>query len=292
MAEPDPVLPKTIGDWTRSLSPDVVTAENIFDYMNGAGELYLGYRFYRCDVYEYKSPTQKNILVEMYIMESSDDAFGLLSLDWGGEIVDGSAWPSALYGEGLLRLWTDNIYTRIMATQETPESREAVLSIGQAVAEGRKNPPAPEIVRKLPDSPMTSWDLRRDRTSFFRTHLVLNSLYYLSHQNILDLDLNSQGVYALYEKRETREKKSRIHMLRVEYKDKKSAGEALARFHEAYLPEHPFPPDTSAPGEIAGVFSVEDGWMAYACREDCIVLAFQCPDRKTARAITERRDPE
>ena len=38
-------LPKTIGHWTRPESPRVINSANIFDYMNGAGELYLGYRF-------------------------------------------------------------------------------------------------------------------------------------------------------------------------------------------------------------------------------------------------------
>jgi hypothetical protein len=55
--------------------------------MNGAGELYIGYRFRHLDVYEYTSGSEENILVELYYMETPDDAFGLLSLDWGGESV-------------------------------------------------------------------------------------------------------------------------------------------------------------------------------------------------------------
>ena len=38
-------LPKTIGVWTRPDTPRVIDSGNIFEYMNGAGELYLAYRF-------------------------------------------------------------------------------------------------------------------------------------------------------------------------------------------------------------------------------------------------------
>ncbi len=46
-------LPKTIGVWTRQDSVQRVDSKNIFKYMNGAGELYLAYRFNHLEVYEY-----------------------------------------------------------------------------------------------------------------------------------------------------------------------------------------------------------------------------------------------
>ena len=66
MTESKPVLPKTVRDWSRPDSPRLVNAKNIFDYMDGAGELYIGYRFRHLEVYEYKTESQKNILVELY----------------------------------------------------------------------------------------------------------------------------------------------------------------------------------------------------------------------------------
>ncbi len=289
MTEPKPILPKIVGLWTRPDSPKVVTAKNIFDYMNGAGELYLGYRFGHCDVYEYKAESQKEILVELYFMKTSDDAFGLLSLDWGGEAVeDEFDWPKVLYGEGLLRLWSGNIYARVMATQETAESKEAVLSIGRAIVKGRKNLPGPKLMKRFKDTLFSDWDLRRDRVSFFRTHLVLNSLYYLSHQNILDLDLACEAVTALYENKESPGEKTRIQVFLVKYPDPTRAEEALTHFHEAYLTEHPFSAKKGSSGEIGAMFSIEDGWMAYMLQDKSIAFVFECPDRETARAIIKQ----
>lgn len=294
MKEFKPVLPKAMGLWTRPDSPRVVNAESIFDYMDGAGELYIGYRFDHLESYEYKAKAQKNILVELYFMKSADDAYGLLSLDWGGKPVeldpsaqekaspDNFLWPRALYGEGLLRIWSDNIYARIMAYLETAESKEAVLSLGRAVVKGRKNPPPPQLLVHLPSSFQPDWKLLQDRVSFFRNHLVLNSIYYLSQENILDLDLSTEAVTALYEREDPPEGRARIRFLQVKYPDQKQASKALAHFHKAYLPEHPYQK------EKVKAFHVEDGWLGYRHKNRTLSFIFECPEQETVRTIMDQ----
>jgi len=292
-----PILPKTVGIWTRPDSPQIVTSKDIFDYMDGAGELYLAYRFDRLEVYEYKAQDQKDILVELYSMKTSDDAFGLLSLDWGGESVklnpasregngsDDSKWPKALYGKGLLRLWSDNLYVRVMATQETSESKKAVLALGRLITKDRKNFPPPKLMGKLPDSFEPNWALRRERASYFRSHMVLNSLYYLGHENMLDLDLNSEAVTAPYEKKDSSADLQRIQFLLLEYAESERAKNALAHFHRVYLPEHPFPEQSDFSQKVVNIFPIEDGWLGYRLKENTLAFVFECPDQKTARAI-------
>ncbi|MFC2165861.1 DUF6599 family protein [Acidobacteriota bacterium] len=300
MTESKPTLPKTVGLWTRPESPQIITAENIFDYMNGAGELYVGYCFDHLEAYEYAAEDQKEILVEIYFMKTSDDAFGLLSLDWGGEPLDlnqatlekspsvQSEWPRALYGKGLLRLWSDSIYARIMAYQETPESREAVLAIGQIIAKDGMNSPSPELMKSPPDAFQSEWKLIKDRVSFFRTHLVLNSLYYLGHENMLDLDHASEAVTASYEKKDSSGSRSRIRFLKVKYPDPNKAHNALAHFHKSYLPEHTFPEKAVSGQEIVNTYPIEDGWLGYKLQDDTLTFIFECPDQETARTIIQQ----
>lgn len=297
MTESKPTLPKTVGLWTRPDSPKFVNAQNIFDYMDGAGELYIGYRFDHLEYYEYKAKNQEDILVEIYFMKTSDDAFGLLSLDWAGESVDlsqspkkktssiNTGWPGALYGEGLLRLWSDNIYARIMAYQETPESKQAVLAFGHSVVKGRENPPGPELLKDLPDSFEPNWALRRDRASYFRSHLVLNSIYYLGQENMLDLDHATEAVTAPYERKDSRGGKKRIRFLLVKHSDSERTRNALAHFHRSYLPEHPFQIKSGYSGKIMNVYPIEDGWMGYKLQNNIIAFIFECPDKETARTI-------
>jgi hypothetical protein len=298
------ILPKTVGTWTGSPSPRIVTDENIFDYMDGAGELYLGYRFDHLEVYEYRSQVQEDILVELYFMESSDDAFGLLSLDWGGEPVDldpssrdggpfeakdhdGSGWPEALYGEGLLRLRSDDIYARIMATQETPESRQAVLSLGRSIAKGQAASAPPSLLKEFPESFLPNWEILRERLAYFRSHLVLNSIYYLSQENILDLGPDCEAATALYQRQDP-PGRARLRLLLVIYPDRDRANNAVIHFQQGYLPELPPAKVQNISEGTRNIVAVEDGWLAYRVRNRSLIFVFECPDQETAGALIDR----
>ncbi|MGD8537352.1 MAG: hypothetical protein PVI66_01400 [Candidatus Aminicenantes bacterium] len=299
--ESKPLLPKTVGIWTRPESPKTITPKNIFDYMDGAGELYLSYRFDHLDSYTYQSEIQKEILVELYYMKTSDDAFGLLSIDWGGEainlnvpipaplVADKNPWPRALYGEGLLRIWSDNIYARVMATQETPESKKAVLELGRAIFRGRANPPAPELIKILPSVLLKNWKLRKDRAGYLRSHLVLNSLYYLGHENMLDLNHTTEAVTAPYEMQVPSQIRSRIQFLLVKYTHPDQAQNALAHFRKAYLPDFPFEAPLKNTKSYTNTFPIEDGWLGYRLYGDTLSLIFECPNKETAQAIINKK---
>ena len=296
-----PQLPKTVDAWSRPDTPRTITAETIFKYMNGAGELYLGYRFDRLEVFEYSSENRNDILVELYYMQTSDDAFGLLSLDWGGEpvVFDGAqedaasvslrSSTTALYGAGLLRLRTDRIYARIMAYRETPASKKAVLTLGRAVAAGRKQSPAPDLFNIPALKAGTDWILREDRLSYFRSYLVLNSIFFLSSENILELGHATQAVTAPYE--HTSHKVSgdlkRCQFLVVKYASSERARKALQHFHQVYLPDHKEAFTQNSATLKPALFKVEDGWLAYQQVQAYLALVFECPDRETAARLIE-----
>ena len=265
--------------------------------MDGAGELYIGYRFDHLEVYEYKSASQDDILVELYWMQTSNDAFGLLSLDWGGEPVklskvgekvksDSVTLPiRALYGEGLLRIWSDNLYARVMSYRETPESREAVLFLGKVITSNRKNPPEPYLVKALCPRLGSEWLLRRDRVSFFRSYLVLNSIYYISPQNILDLDHSADAVTAPYENNTQSGHTQRPRFLLIKYESSSKANTALAHFHDAFLPEQEIRDVPDSSSKKPGIFKIEDGWLGYQLTGRYLAVVFDCPDRKSAETI-------
>jgi hypothetical protein len=232
-------------------------------------------------------------------METSDDAFGLLSLDWGGEPVtfDGSSAAMtnkyfsstvrALYGGGLLRLWSDDIYARIMAERETPTSREAVLAIGKAITAITNHPAEPDLVKILPLKINSIWKLRRDRLSYFRSHLVLNSIYYISHENIFDLDLSAEAVIATYEHTSSSEDPKRSHLMLVKYENLEHARKGLNLFHDAYLPEYTKENTAGSVANSPGLFKLEDGWLAYKLLGEYLAIVFECPDQESARTIIQ-----
>ena len=295
-------LPKTVGVWNRQDSPRLINSKNIFKYMNGAGELYLGYRFRHLEVFDYTSADQGNILVELYFMKSPDDAFGLLSLDWGGEPVSFYGAPAAtskksftsptraLYGGGLLRMWSDDMYARIMAERETPASKEAVITIGEAIVANTQHPPETLLVKILPLEIGGVWNLRMDRLSFFRSHLVLNSIYYLSHENILDLDLSAEAVIAPYEYIPISGNPKRSQFLLVKYENPERAHQALNRFHDAYLPGHKKEIKAETATDSPSLFKLEDGWIGYKLIGKHIAIVFESPDPESARTILQKNE--
>ncbi len=295
-----PNLPKTIGVWTISDSVRLVDSTNIFKYMNGAGELYLGYSFDHLEVFDYKSENQDNILVEIYFMNNSDDAFGLLSLDWTGEPISLNSFSSdlsdhdltprdrALYGAGLLRLWSDNIYARVMAHIETPASREAVLSLGRAIVADHTLRTEPELLNALLHTIDSNWQLQKDRIGYFRSHLVLNSLYYISHQNILNLDISTQAVTAPYKNIADTKNQNQIQFLLIQYMNPALVQQAMERFHNAYLSEYKQNFQDGSITKKSVFFELEDGWLGYKLNSKYILLVFECPDQKAAEIIIQR----
>ena len=296
MNEPSLKLPRSVGAWTQSGGPKFVGPQDIFNYMDGAGEFYLGYRFKRLEVQRYGSADQGEILVELYWMESSDDAYGLLSGDWGGEAVDlppptpGSSslattdGPRALYGAGLLRLWSGNLFARIMADHETNASKRAVQALGEAIARGRSTPLRPELILALPARVGSQFSLRPDRVTFLRSHLVLNSVYFLSSENLLDLGPDCEVATTNYGQGSAKAignaKPARLMLAR--YANEAAAAKALHHFRQIYLPDKLKGPKASLIGDN-GVVAIEDGWMGFARSGRGLALVFESPDEASAR---------
>jgi len=265
-------LPETVDAWRRPEAPRRIEAVGIFEYMDGAGELYLAYRFDHLDVVEYASRADGEILVELYWMRTSDDAYGLLSGDWGGEPVVlkeavPPGGPRALYGAGLLRIWSGDLYARVMATRESEASRATVLALGRSIAAGRTDPPPPRLVTHLPQT-AAALTLRRDSVCFLRSHLVLNSVYFVSQKDILNLGPNVEAVTARY---------GTARLLLVLYPDARAARLALERFRTAYLPET----QTGA----TGLARIEDGWTGFRLSGRSLAVVFEAADREAATSF-------
>jgi len=290
-------LPQAIGPWTRPDVPTRITAEGIFDYMDGAGELYVGYRFGHLDVFEYKAADGSlgTILVELYSMKDTADAFGLLSTDWGGEVppfgesggraVPGTPAHRALYGAGLLRMWHGRLYVRVLAARETAQSREAVLTIGREVARDDNGAPG-----TLPaDSPPLLLDalrgtrghtgVRPDRTCFFRSHLVLNSAYYLASEDILGLGLDVEGLTTEVAPAAAGGRPTRLILVR--YPAPARARAALNTFTTAYLPE------VARKGAVGhtGAAQLEHGWAGWALNVRDLSIALDASSEVAAREL-------
>jgi hypothetical protein len=103
---------------------------------------------------------------------------------------------------------------------------------------------------------------------FLRSHLVLNSVYFVSQKDILNLGPTVEAVAARYGK---------LRLLLVRYADEAAARLALQRFRTAYLPEAPS-------GEV-GFAHIEDGWAGFRLSGRSLAVVFEASDREVAASL-------
>lgn len=277
-------IPENIGAWTREENPEIILPEKIFDYMDGAGELYLAYRLRRLQVYRFlpQERTEEEILLELYHLQTADDSYGVLSTDWGGERLDcGTA--VGFYGSGLLRIRSGSVFIRILARGETPASKKAVLELAHAITLAHPQSTPPAITSLLP-SAYDRWTLQKDTMCFFHSHLVLNSQYFLSTGNPLHLGQNTDAVIAEYRSPESTAGTCR-RLLAIRYPSAKTALQAGKDFLKVYLPDRPL--DGASRDALSMYHLVEDGWLGCESRGDLLLLAFAVADENSARGFLQ-----
>lgn len=293
-------LPEKIDGWQLDGPPQTITKENIFDYMDGGGELYLAYKFNRLEVWRYRAEkeSEEEILVEVYEMQHPDEAYGLLSLDWTGEPVvlnpevrplpESPVSPSytALYGEGLLRARVDNLYLRILAPRESPEIKEIILKLGKIIAGQAPHPSPswPEILKLIQPVLDSGWKIKKDRTSYFHSYLVLNSLFYLSQENLLRLSPECQAIYTEWANNNSETKKS-ARLIVIEYPNGDLPRLALTDFLRAYFPENPEMAREAQSIKSNKAVRSEEGWLGWKLSERYLALVFEVPDENSMKEL-------
>jgi len=260
---------KTVDAWVRSERPRKVNRNNIFDYMDGAGELYLAYSFVGLDVWKYDKPEEPDILLEVYEMGDSPEAFGVLSFELSGDEV--GIGQKSLYAAGLLRFWKGKYFVRVLADAETSAAKAAVLKIGKDLAAGLPGKGAPpELVVKLPEK-----GLLEESTHYFHKKICLDYFYYLADQNILNLDENTNAVIADYETPSGQAK-----LLAVEYDSEASSLRAWESFHASYLNQ---PPPES--GVIDSKKIEGEQWVCSRREGNLLLIAFEGKSQKDCEKL-------
>jgi len=263
------LLPDEIAGWKPSREDRAFTRETIFQYMDGAGETYLGYGFRRLLVREYLDAAGSLLVAEIYDMATSADAFGIFSNDPDGEDVP--VGREAIYGGGLLRFWKGPYFVRLLAEKEMGETRGVLIGLGlriaAAVPEGGSKP---DLLDGLPLE-----RLERKSVRYFHKQVSLNAHYYLADENVLLLDERTEAVLARY-----REGWGKAMLLICRYRRSADARRACLRFARDYFSVR-INPDAAATIE-----EIENGEFAGARLSGAfLILVFESPDRKSCESL-------
>lgn len=217
------LIPATVGPWL-SEAEETYGPESIFEYIDGAGEVYRAYNMRLLAARRFHKDGRPDIVVDAFDMGSSADAYGVFTHDLDGE--DAGIGQGSTYKAGLLGFWKDRYFVSVYAEAETPETRAAVLELGREIASaipGRGEPPG--LVGRLPREGLETGTVR-----FFHTAPILNYFFFVADENILFLGRETDAVLAEYGG-----PAGRSRLLLVSYPQAGGAARAGSSFRRAYL---------------------------------------------------------
>ena len=260
------VIPKKILGWIVTDKDQPFDRSTLFKHIDGEAELYLSYDFKNVWVRKYSGPEDNEIILDLYDMGSSTDAFGIFSCE--RENKEAGIGQGSEYGEGLLRFWKDRFFVSILAVSDPENAEPVIMELGKIIARTSKpTGAAPEILKYLPQK-----NLEKDSIRYFHTDIVLNNYYYIADRNILYLNHTTDCLLAQY--------KINIHyhtmLLMVFYKTKKQANIAYENFVKIYMPE----------AKNGGIAQMENKrWTQAGIDNNLLIIVFEAPDKNRASEL-------
>jgi hypothetical protein len=259
-------LPEQAAGWTADGQPARYDTVGIYDYMNGAGEIYRMYDYRDMIVQRYTKPDAPPVTVEIFDMGKAEDAYGVFSHSRENEYTSPGG-GAEIYAATVV-FWKGRYLVSIVAEMETNETKPAVLEIADAIAvkiEGDTVKPA--LVRALPSGGLQAHSVR-----FFHIHTSLNYHYYISSENILNLSPETDAVMGKYEPGEA-------YVLIVQYPSESDVTEAERSFIENYAPEAAYD----------GFAEIEsESWFGVDAHSNYLIAILDAPSKAMALDLVQK----
>jgi len=201
----------------------------MFDYMDGAAELYLAYDFRGLRVGEYaRSGEEHKIIVELYEFGTGPEDCAVLLDDMPGK--DAGIGQASSNAYGLLKFWKGRFFVRVLDWVGTGDSQAAALALAREVA-GRiqETGSEPALLAALPHRHRAP-----NTTHYLHTKMCLDWHYYLGEENLFGLSRETEAAMATY-----RFEGEKAVLIVVRYPSEGACREAFRKFVQVYLAESP-----------------------------------------------------
>lgn len=145
------VFPEVAG-WKQSGEIQTFSPKTLYEYIDGAADLYLMYDFQALKVAEYQNEKKGSVTVEVYFHKTPIHAFGIYSQE---RLPDASFINTGAQGyveSNVLNFLTGPYYVKISSYNTGAEDREILLTFAKKVAEGLgEKGSLPSILSAFPD---------------------------------------------------------------------------------------------------------------------------------------------
>lgn len=121
--------------WKQSGDVETFIPKNLYEYINGAADLYLLYDFEELKVAEYENEKKASVTVDVYRQKTPLLAFGIYSQERmsGAKFLD--IGVQGYYEQGFLNFLIGPYYVKISAMNTGTEDQEVLMSFAKKVAE-------------------------------------------------------------------------------------------------------------------------------------------------------------
>jgi hypothetical protein len=196
--------------------------ETIFDYIDGAGEVYRSYAFQEVAVASYACGDGAILRIELFDMGSDADAYGVFS--YGREQEETGIGGGYELRGSVLSFWQNRFYVCVSVEESNASTEERLLAAARTVSQRLPQESVrPFLVDLLPSDSLVPYSDR-----YCHLHQALNYHYYFARENVLHLDSTTNAVLARYQPGSTL-------LLLVEYPDATRASSGAASFRQTIL---------------------------------------------------------
>ena len=179
--------------WEEKETTFISKAKDISKHMGDETELYLAYGLKRLVAKEYRNEESLPILVEIYELDSSENAYGIYSFDTVG--VKPEIGQGAAYSHGLLRFWKDRLLVKVLAREEYMEVEKDVLAFGREIdSKILTTGSLPYLLALMPEEKLIP-----DSLHFFHKNICLNNICYIPESTTLHLSEQTDALTARYD---------------------------------------------------------------------------------------------
>jgi len=267
--EPDltQLLPLSITGWESSEDDNYYNEENLFNYINGGAELYISYGFNNVISRRYSKNGNSRIAVEIFDMENSWNAYGVFT-HVREEMNESYGQGSQLYEDAIL-FWKSRYYVSVVSLDGSEEAQLAIKNIAEYIDNSiSETGELPDVLKIIPEKGLVV-----ESILYFHHPAWINSLYYISDENILNIDNQTDCILATYG-----DKQDRSYLLAIEYPGLEDAKQACHKFSMAFSGEK---------GEN-GLSLMEDGtWIAHINHKRYFIGVFHASSEIQARDLLQ-----
>lgn len=249
------LLPEIPENWSMEGDIKFYNTTELYDYINGGAELYLSYGMEVVISQLLVNSAGDEIRLEIFDMAEPKNAFGVFTHTRTSNKKKYGQGSQGFTGAQIF--WKNKYFVSVIANDENVEINAAIDLISISVDNNIKSKgEVPGIISLLPETEMV-----QDGFVYFHHYIWLNSFFFLSNENILNINRETDAVIAKYGDNE-----HRYFLLLVEYPTATEAKEAQTNFRNEF--------EKDVDSEIYMV--EENKWQGAKKLDNLLMIAFAC----------------